>query len=235
MNKVAVMQPYFFPYIGYWQLINNVDRFIIYDDVNFIKGGWVNRNRILVNGSPIFLTIPLVDASPNKKIRDIEIFSDNHWKEKLLKTIQLSYKKSPFFSEIFPLIQEIIFFDEKNLSNFLVNQIKMILDFLEIDTHITITSTIYHNSHLSGNLRVLDICKQENADCYVNLIGGRSIYDEREFKELGMDLFFIESERFKYDQKSSEFIASLSIIDLLMSIGPNGVKSRLANFDLIKG
>ena len=105
------MQPYFFPYIGYFQLINAVDKFIIYDDVNYIKKGWINRNNILVNNSPNLIQVPLIAASQNRLIKDILVVDENNWKDKLLKTIYFNYKKAPFFDQIFSLLEEVLFND----------------------------------------------------------------------------------------------------------------------------
>src|ERR1051325_10810193 len=116
--RIAIMQPYLFPYIGYFQLINAADKFVILDDVNYINCGWINRNRILINGIDKLFTLPLKDASQNKSINAIEILADNPLKDKLLKTLELSYKKAPYFQVVFPLIQKIILNEERNLSAF---------------------------------------------------------------------------------------------------------------------
>ena len=103
--KIAIMQPYFFPYLGYWQLMNIVDKFVIYDDVNYIKRGWINRNRILVEGKPFYIHVPVMKASQNKIINEMEVFVDSSLRKKELKTIELAYKKAPFFDSVYPLIK----------------------------------------------------------------------------------------------------------------------------------
>ena len=100
--KIGIMQPYFLPYIGYWQLLNAVDKYVIYDDVNYIKGGWINRNRILINKEPKYFNVKLNGASPNKLINEVEVSNDNIWQKKLLKTIEENYKKAPFLKKFFP-------------------------------------------------------------------------------------------------------------------------------------
>lgn len=104
--KIAVMQPYLFPYIGYFQLLNAVDMFVVFDDVNFIKKGWINRNNILVNRQKYLFTVPLKDASQNKLIKEVQI-ADDGWQEKFLKTVAQSYKKAEFFDEAFALIEKL--------------------------------------------------------------------------------------------------------------------------------
>ena len=140
--KIGIMQPYFFPYIGYWQLINAVDKYVIYDDVNYIKGGWINRNRILINDKPSFINWKMNGSSPKKRIKEIHVSNDNRWKNKLLKSIELSYRKAPFFEMSFPIIEEIINHDEVNLSLYLENLIKRIAEYLEMNTEFVLSSNI---------------------------------------------------------------------------------------------
>ena len=106
--KVAIMQPYFFPYIGYFQLINLVDVFVVYDDVNYIKKGWINRNNILINKKSFLFSLPLQNMSQNKLINEIFLVEDTNWRISLLNTIQITYKNAPYFDEVYSLIEEII-------------------------------------------------------------------------------------------------------------------------------
>lgn len=151
--KIGIMQPYFFPYIGYWQLINAVDKYVIYDDVNYIKGGWINRNRILINDKPSFINLKMNGSSPNKLIKEIHVSNDNRWKNKLLKSIELSYRKAPFFEMSFPIIEEIINHDEVNLSLYLENLIKRIAEYLEMNTEFVLSSNIEKDNSLKVKIR----------------------------------------------------------------------------------
>src|SRR5690606_28909470 len=112
MNKsrIAIMQPYIFPYIGYFQLINAVDTFVFYDDVNFIKQGWVNRNSILVNNKDMLFTVPVAKISSFSEIKDTRLDHVNYsiWRNKFCKTLIQNYKKAPFFNEVYPLIRKIL-------------------------------------------------------------------------------------------------------------------------------
>lgn len=214
--RIAIMQPYFFPYIGYFQLINAADKFIILDDVNFINRGWINRNRILVNGADKLFTMPLKDASQNKLIKDIEILADRAEKEKMVKTIEFAYKKAPLFSHAFPLLQQIIFQEDKNLSYFLYKSLVILNEYLGIKTEIVRSSSVYGNADLKGQEKILDICTKENAYEYINPIGGTELYDKQRFAEKNIALYFLKSGEIQYLQFKNEFIPWLSIIDVIM-------------------
>ena len=143
--KLAIMQPYLFPYVGYWQLIHAVDRFVIYDDVNYIKGGWVNRNRILINETPSYITLPLHQASSYKCICDTSLQISINWRGKLLKMINNTYRKFPFFTDVFPVLEEVILYETENLADFLANQLLKLSGFIGITTEFVLTSRNYKN------------------------------------------------------------------------------------------
>lgn len=148
--KLGIMQPYFLPYIGYWQLLNAVDKYVIYDDVNYIKNGWINRNRILCGNTTQWLTMKLGKASPNKLISEIELVNDNIYIKKVLKTIGQIYKKAPYYEETYELLEKILLFQEKNLVKFLENSIKEICKYLEIKTEIIKSSSIEKDNSLKA-------------------------------------------------------------------------------------
>lgn len=227
--KIAIMQPYFFPYIGYFQLINMVDKFIIYDDVNYINKGWINRNNILVNNGPSFIQVPLVAASQNRLIKDIFVVDENKWKDKLLKTIYFNYKKAPFFNQIISLLEEVLLSECRSISDLNYLTILKTCSYLNIETELIRTSSIYENTNLKGENRILDICLKENADTYINPIGGQLLYDKIKFQEKGIVLNFINSKISPYSQNTNSFINYLSIIDTMMFCSPIEIKSNLIN------
>jgi len=231
--KVAIMQPYLFPYIGYFQLIKAVDKFVVLDDVNYINKGWINRNNILVNGKSNMFTVPLKEASQNKLINEIEISSDLKWKEKLLKTIEQSYKKSPYYNLISPVIIEIINHDNKNLSEFICFSLNKINEYLGIDTLVIPSSSIYNNRDLKAQNKIIDICLKESADTYVNPIGGIELYDKSEFEKKKLTLFFIKSNDIQYKQFNNDFVPWLSIIDVLMFNSKEQINSYLDDYKFI--
>ncbi|MCR9253804.1 MAG: WbqC family protein [bacterium] len=231
--KAAIMQPYFLPYIGYFQLFNAVDKFVIYDDVNFISRGWVNRNKILLNGNDHTITIPLVKASQNKKINEIEIVPDDKWKNKLHATIKHAYSKAPFYQRICPLLEEILHFDSTNLSYFLLNSIQRIGDYLSIETELIKSSSFFDNQELKGQTRILDIAKKLGSKHYINPIGGRDLYDFNYFRNSGIQLSFIQSNQISYNQPTKPLIPNLSILDVLMYNEKNNVKTMLDKYILL--
>jgi hypothetical protein len=230
--KLAIMQPYFFPYLGYFQLIHAADKFVIYDDVTYIKNGWINRNRILINNAPTYFTVPLYQSSSYKRICDTSLNLTLNWRDKLLKTIANTYRKSPFFADVFPVIEKIILFKTENVSDFLANQLLELSTFIGIKTEFVLTSLVYGNLSLSGQDRIIDICKREKMDIYLNAIGGQILYDSKTFSDAGIELQFIEMKPLPYPQKSTEFVPYLSIIDMLMNVGVEGVKEHLNAFEL---
>jgi hypothetical protein len=233
MKILAVMQPYLFPYMGYWQLIRAVDRFVIYDDVNYIKGGWVNRNRILINGQPSYITVPLQQSSQNKRICDLSLDSSLVWRNKLVKAIEISYRRAPFFSEFFPVTEQLIRYEESNLAGYLANQLKVLCHLMGIDTEFVLSSRSYGNSDLSAQARVMDICQRESASIYINSPGGKALYDAQSFHAAGVGLRFIAMRPIPYKQRHPGFIPYLSIIDALMEVGPSGIAHHLDAYDLV--
>jgi len=230
---IAIMQPYIFPYVGYFQLINAVDKFIIYDDVNFINKGWINRNNILVSGKAHLFTIPLKDASQNKLINEVSLLRTDAWQKKLLKTVQQSYQKAPYYQKAFVLIEEIVNLDVDTIQELTFQALTRTCNYMGITTEIIPSSTIYNNTHLKGQERILDICKQEKADHYINPIGGMELYDKEKFEKEGIKLDFIKSVLYPYTQFKNAFVPWLSIIDILMFNDPEEIRKQLQAYELI--
>jgi hypothetical protein len=230
---IAIMQPYIFPYIGYFQLINAVDKFIIYDDVNFINKGWINRNNILVSGQPHLFTVPLKDASQNKLIREVAVAQGEPWQKKFLKTVRQSYQKAPYYEKVFVLIEEIVNLEVKTIHELAHSALKITCAFMEIGTEIIPSSTRYNNTHLKGQERILDICRQENASHYINPIGGMELYDKGRFENEGRRLSFIKSVASPYPQFKNAFVPWLSIIDILMFNNQENINKHLKAYELI--
>lgn len=229
--KIAVMQPYFFPYIGYFQLINAVDKFVFYDDVNFINRGWINRNRILINNKPAYFTVSLKDASQNKLINEIQIL-DN--REKILKTIYLAYKKSPYFDDAWPIIESVCTYDTKNISELAIYSIKRVLQYLEVEKCFEVSSHFYkENKGLPKADRLIDICRINNAREYLNAINGKELYSKDYFANYGIRIYFLQSIPFNYKQFDEKFTPSLSIIDVLMFNSKEKVRELITLINII--
>ena len=233
--KIAIMQPYFMPYIGYFQLIYTVDKFIFYDDVTFIKQGWINRNQILINNQANMFSVPLANASSHTLIKDVLISTNRYekWKKSFLSSIIFSYKKAKNYEQVRILIESILFEPPESVSEFAIKSIVEVSKYLDITTEFAICSESYSNTHLSGQDRVLDICKQEGATIYINPIGGMDLYSESVFLAQNTDLFFIKTQNVRYKQYSAEFVPFLSIIDVLMFNDKVHVLDMLNSFELV--
>lgn len=213
---LAIMQPYFLPYIGYFQLLNAVDKFVLYDDVNFINRGYINRNNLLVNHKASLFSIPLKDASQNRLIKDVEVSNESSWRKKLLKTVEQSYKKAPQFQQVYPLFEEIISHEPENIGALCTYSLTTICKYLNIETEIVPSSTIYNNISLKRQERILDICRQEGATHYINPQGGIELYDKETFAQHGVRLSFIKAALTPYPQFKEPFVPGLSVLDVLM-------------------
>ena len=225
---IAIMQPYFFPYIGYFQLLNAVDEFVVYDNIQFTKKGWINRNRILVNGKDDYITLPLKKDSDYLNVKDrylAEVWKDE--RKKMLNKIMAAYKKAPFFDLVFPVVEKIIVSAEANLFNYILNSLQLLKDYLEIKTSIIISSSIAIDHQLKAEKKVIAICKEQKAETYLNPIRGVELYSKDEFSREGIELLFIETEFISYQQFKNEFVSSLSIIDVMMFNSKEKLRSYL--------
>ena len=230
---IAIMQPYILPYIGYLQLMANVDKFIFYDDVSFINRGWINRNRVLMNGKDFMFTIPLKEASQNKLINEIYIDNTINWRPKFLKSIEQSYKKAPFYQEVYPMIERIIGDNSEKINDYIANSFEVLSQYLDIKTEIVRSSSIYQNAHLKSQERILDICIQEKASHYINPIGGMELYQKSIFEQQNIKLSFIKTKPVQYTQFKNEFIPWLSVLDVLMFNDKTTIQGFLNEFELV--
>ena len=230
--KIGIMQPYFLPYLGYWQLINEVDKYVILDDVNFIVRGFINRNAILLNGSRHNFVLPVNKASQNKLIKDTYFYFQNKENEKLLKTIEQSYRKAPFYHETYDLLKKMFFYEDLNVAHFIGNSIKNICEYLNIETEILFSSEINKNNRLKSEDRIIEINRKLGSDTYINAIGGKELYSKNVFIEEGINLYFIKKDNIIYKQFDNDFVDNLSIIDVLMFNSKDKVKNLLTKFTL---
>ena len=228
--KLGIMQPYFMPYIGYFQLMKAVDKYVVYDDVNYIKGGWANRNHILINGEKEMFTVTLQKASPNKLFNEIVIGDDF---KKLMKTLQMNYSRAINFDQTMVLMERIISFPNKQLAVFISNSIREILSYLSVETEILMSSEIPKDNSLRGKDKIIQICEILGADTYYNAVGGKNLYDQEEFREHGITLNFVDSLPQVYSQlHTREFVSGLSMIDVLMNNTKDKVNSLLESYQI---
>lgn len=228
--KLGIMQPYFMPYIGYFQLMKAVDKYVVYDDVNYIKGGWANRNHLLINGEKEMFTVTLQKASQNKLFNEIVIGDDF---KKLMKTLQMNYSRAINFDQTMVLMERIISFPNKQLAVFIANSFREILSYLSVETEILMSSEIPKDNSLRGKDKIIQICEILGADTYYNAVGGKNLYDQEEFREHGITLNFVDSLPQVYSQlHTREFVSGLSMVDVLMNNTKDEVNRLLDSFQL---
>jgi hypothetical protein len=228
--KLAVMQPYLFPYLGYFQLIRAVDTFVVYDDVNYIKGGWINRNFILAEGHKQLITLPLQGASPNLLINQIMV---GDRQDKLIETIRHRYSKAPQFSAVYPLVEDILNQQDKNLARYLDYQLRQLCDYLGLHPKWHASSALKKDNGLRGQDKVLAICEELGATHYINVPGGKSLYDREAFASRGVQLSFIQPKAVSYRQFGNEFVPNLSIIDVMMFNDKEQCARLLEEYELV--
>lgn len=233
--RLTIMQPYFFPYIGYFQLVRSADKHVVYDDVNFIKNGWINRNRLLANGEEAqYFNLAAQGISSFKKINEIGLDPSPKWREKLLKTLEQNYRKAPCFGLAFPVLGEIIQHSSDNLAEYLLYSLKRTLEYLGIDTPLVESSSVYCNDGLHAQERIVDICRREAATEYVNVIGGRELYSRDAFGSSGVALRFIKSIPVEYSQFNNVFVPWLSIVDVMMFNPVEAIAPMLDSYELVE-
>lgn len=233
--KLGIMQPYLFPYLGYFQSINAVDKFVIYDDVQFIKGGWINRNRILINGKDSMITLRIKNDDFKLNINERYLVDNYEYENnKIIKSIELAYSKAPYYKETIKVIKDIFDYKENNLSKFIINSITKICDYLDIDTEIIVSSKLLKDSTLKAQDKVIYINKIIGANTYINAIGGFELYSKEVFKKNEINLFFLKMKDIVYKQfDQNNFISNLSIIDVLMFNSKEQVKKILNEYELV--
>jgi len=227
-RKAAIMQPYFFPYIAYFQLISAVDVFVIYDNIKYTKKGWINRNRILQDGRDKLISLPLKTASDHLDVVDREL-ADNFDAKKLLNQIRAAYLHAPYFKQTYPLLESIVHYPERNLFEFLYHSVIKICSHLQISTKIIKSSILGIDHSLKNQEKVLAICQSLGATQYVNAIGGQDLYSKADFSSRNIALHFIQSELRVYKQFGAEFVPWLSIIDLMMFNSADDISDYLKN------
>lgn len=232
--KLAIMQPYFLPYIGYFQLLNAVDEFVVYDNIEFTKRGWIQRNRILVNGTDSIFSLPLKKASDYLDICERRL-ADSFGQEriKIMRRIESAYRRSPYFTLVMPVIERCFNYESTNLFEFIYNSLLVVCEYLGITTKITISSGLDSGHGMKAQDRVIAICQKLSADHYINAISGKELYMKEEFAERGIKLSFINSEPIVYPQFDNKFVPSLSIIDVMMFNAVTTIGDYLEWYELV--
>lgn len=215
--RAAIMQPYFLPYVGYFQLMASVDVFVVYDDIKYTKSGWINRNRILLEGREATISLPIVRDSDALDISERRI-SPAFDKAGLIRRLEAAYFRSTAFDAGMSLVQRIVSFPDDNLFSFINNSIHAIRDHFSLKTQLVVSSSLGVDRSLKGQSRVIETCRRLGVSSYLNPVGGAFLYSEEDFVENGLSLEFITPRISPYPQTTPEFFPSLSILDLIMNV-----------------
>jgi hypothetical protein len=227
----AVMQPYFFPYLGYFQLMQAVDLFVFYDDAQYMKGGWVNRNRILVDGEPAWLTLPVRRASLSLPINQRHYLLDGEGIGQIKQRLRASYAKAPAYDEICPLICNLLDYADSNVPAFNANLLTTLARKLGITCAFEMSSAIDKGAGLRGEAKVIDLCQRVGASHYVNAIGGMGLYDVDHFDAIGLRLSFLRTAAPPLQLDAGP--QHLSIVHLLMINGFDATLSLLDEYEVM--
>jgi hypothetical protein len=232
-GTTAIMQPYFLPYIGYFQLIAAANLFIVYDNIKYTKKGWINRNRFLSNGSDAMFSLPLRGDSDLLDIRERRLAPDFNC-ERLINQLAGAYRKAPYFESAFSLIEQTVRQKEHNLFQFLYRSIILVCQHIGITTEIRVSSEIPIDHALKNQDKVLALCEAVGTNVYVNAIGGIDLYSKEDFRSRRIELKFIRSKPFVYRQFDKDFVPWLSIVDVLMFNSRETIRECVhSNYDLI--
>lgn len=229
------MQPYLFPHLGYFQLVHVADTFVFLDDVEFIKQGWINRNRLLVQSRAAFFSVPIEAASSFRPIHETKISQQRFplWKKKFLKTFSQNYPRGPNFDEAYDLVDNIFSLPTNHISELAEYSVRQCCEFLDIDVNFKRSSTDFNQTDLSGVDRILNICESTGCVRYVNASGGRQLYRQGDFSPLNVELCFLIPDYLA--GQSTEANLDLSILHLLAIRGREGTKLLMDRFSLLCG
>ncbi|PNF10348.1 hypothetical protein A6J71_09375 [Enterobacter cancerogenus] len=225
--KVSIMQPYIFPWIGYFQLIFQSDTFVLYDDAYYIKQGYINRNTLLCNGQAQRFTLQVPGASSFKRISELAFSGET---SKITKTITQNYCKAPFFSSVMPIVEKVLSHPNRDITFCCQLAIESIFDYLELNINVLRSSSLFYDHNQSAENKVIGMCHDVGASVYVNSIGGQHLYNAKNFAQSGIKLLFLQGKNTPYYQAVDTFVPNLSIIDVLMQCAPEQVRLALANY-----
>lgn len=231
--RLAIMQPYYFPYLGYFQLMAAVDLFVILDDVQFIKSGWIHRNHILLDATTKPIQMPVEHMSQHRLINEHERVLDAKQQHAQLRLIRHAYQHAPYFQDVMPMIERIMIDEERNVALHLGRLLTEIRDYIGCETELVYSSTLHNDKRLKREQLVLSICHHLGATHYVNAINGQTLYDKARFEAEGIRLDFIQMDPIEYPQFETPFTPNLSMIDVLMFNSKSEVRELLAAYTFV--
>lgn len=232
MKTVVVMQPYFFPYLGYFQLAASSSVFVFLDDVAFIKQGWINRNRWLVQGKAHLFTVPLVAPSINRSIATTLIVDNLQWRSKLIRQLEQAYARAPFRAPVIDLVRSVLSSPHRSISTLAAASVRASCSYVGLHVSWKSSSDSFPLHELKGASRIISICRELEANRYINAPGGKELYDTTKFAKAGIELKFLKPVLPTYSQLGNSFVSGLSIIDVLMFNPPETVRSWMEAYEL---
>lgn len=236
--KIAIMQPYLFPYIGYFSLIKNTDHFVFFDTPQYIRKGWINRNRILgTNGKDIYFTVPVEKCPRETPIKEVKISHNEDWQEKWMGQLTIYKKRAPYYSTIMQLVRDVLSCDTQYISEMAINSVIKTCQYLGIELNYDVYSKM--NLPLfeveAPDEWALGITREMKYDTYVNPPGGKTFFDANKYKKANIELEFLTQEIQKYNQRIREFVPGLSILDVMMFCTPEEIRSMMDSYKIEKG
>ena len=230
------MQPYFFPYLGYFAIMHYVDKWIVFDEAQYIYHGWINRNRILnYNKDWQYVTAPIQKHSRDIKIKDVVLANHIQWRDKLLAQLQQYRKRAPYFSSVIEVVREAVNVQEESLSALNTHVLRAICGYLGISVTIEVFSK--RNWDI-GEVQEADewalrISESLGAKQYVNPPNGKMFFDEAKWSKSEIELRFLKIRELEYSQKNAAFIPNLSVIDVMMFLEPAHIREAMERYDFI--
>lgn len=235
MSRIAIMQPYIFPYLGYFQLVRAVDTFVFFDDVQFKRRSYITRNAILGDDGPMQFSVPVQKGNRDDAINVIRLHQGEYgqWKDKFLKTLTHAYASAPYFEEAFPLVEEVFGYPREHISILVERSINAVWHYLGMEHSFVKSADLDYDRTGNGQEKILSICDRLKAKTYVNAINGRELYEKEDFQKRDIELLFLKPELKDYQQFNDDFTSHLSIIDILMFLDKEEIRNHLDNFELV--
>lgn len=225
------MQPYFFPYLGYFSLINQADEFMLFDTPQFMRKGWIERNRIIkLSGGSVYIKVPLIKSSLDTSIKDMKIDHSLNWRNKIVSQLDIYKKKAPYYKQVKALLEDCISDDDTSISIMNENVLRKVCQYIGISTKITVFSemNLKINIPQAPDEWALNICKSIGATTYINAAGGQDFFDPKKYKDNNIELYFVEQPLPPYEQLGNEFESGLSILDIMMFNSPEDIMAMLS-------
>lgn len=242
-KAIAIVQPVYLPWLGYFEQIAYADHFVFYDDVQYGQKNWRNRNQILSVNGPIWLTVPVRKASLGTPISEVEVNNAQPWAAKHLKSIRFNYQRAPHFEPCFGVLQDILQRDWRMLCDLDVALTRALCSLLEIAPDMSLSSEVPSDPGFVGqlddsaadpavarrNMRVIEVCLHHGAGHFYVGARARDYIDPELFARFGITVWFQDYVHPIYPQPSPEPQTHMAAIDLLMNTGPDARRILLSS------